>query len=54
MFVLYCTPYPGYKAGLTGCASGHSGNGSSSIEDSGGFWARHPSWDDRIANIKAP
>ena len=23
-------------------------------QDGGGFWARHPSWDDRIVNIKAP
>lgn len=26
----------------------------SAIEDGGGFWARHPSWDDRIVNIKTP
>ncbi len=23
------------------------------VKDGGGFWDRHPSWDDRIANIKA-
>lgn len=24
------------------------------FEEGGGFWAQHPSWDDRISNIKAP